>query len=145
MNEKRGARKKTLISKSLRSATIILGVVGVLGVSTRGEVTLARLLNVASRRKRNASWRVDWVSFSGVLECDIESCRIHRKISNRGSRFTIPGRELRLPHTSGALLPRSRPMKVALSGCRSQLLDSHQSAPERVSPGLQETAAQIGM
>lgn len=74
MNEKRGARKKTLIPKSLRSATIILGVVGVLGVSTRGEVTLARLLNVASRRKRNASWRVDWVSFSGVLECDIESC-----------------------------------------------------------------------
>src|SRR6266852_6289995 len=104
VHEKWSTREQTLISKSLRSETVIFGVVGVFGASTRGELTLARLLNVASRRKRNASWRVDWVSLSGVL-CDIESCRIHRTISNKGNHVTLPGRKLRLPRTWGALLP----------------------------------------
>jgi hypothetical protein len=145
MYEKRGAKKQALISKSLRSETIILGVVGVFGVSTCGELTLARLLNVASRRKRNASWRVDWVSFSGVLECDIESCRIYRNISNRGSCFSVPARELQLPRTWAALLPQWCPTIVALSEGRSRLLKSRQLAPQRVPPGLQEVAAQTGM
>jgi hypothetical protein len=143
--KRQSTRKQTLMSRSLRSETIILGVVGVFGVSTCGELALVRLLYVASRRKRNASWRVDWVSFSGVLQCDIESCRIHRTISNGGSRFIIPGRELQLARTWGALLPRWCPTKVAHSERCSQPLNPHQSAAHRAAPGLQEVAVQIGM
>lgn len=71
----------TLISRSLRSETIIFGVVGVSRAEAGGEPTLEKLLYVASRRKRSASWRVDWTSLSGVLAQVIESCSSRRKFS----------------------------------------------------------------
>jgi hypothetical protein len=54
-SEERKSREFTLIPRSLRSETIIFGVVGVSGAAAWGELTLAKLLYVASRRKRSAS------------------------------------------------------------------------------------------